>query len=113
MELEFFSQNERAQWLSGSRVPDLRKRSCGFKIRKTARFRNQYNQVPHLSQDTKLESTKITINITNKSQQVSPFPSGDHKHNKHKTLVSLRCVLEQDNPCLVLVQPRKACPEIT
>ena len=50
-----------------------------IKVRKTARIRNQYNQVPHLSQDTKWESNKITINITNKSQEVSPFPSGDHK----------------------------------
>ena len=49
------------------------------KVRKTTRIRNQYNQVPHLSQDTKLESNKITINIINKSLEVSPFPSGDHK----------------------------------
>ena len=49
-----------------------------IKVRKTARIRNRYNQVPHLSQDTKWESNKITINITNKSQEVSPFPSGDH-----------------------------------
>ena len=28
---------------------------------------------------TKWESNKITINITNKSKKVSPFPSGDHK----------------------------------
>ena len=48
-----------------------------IKVRKTARIRNLYNQVPHLSQDTKWESNKITINITNKSQEVSPFPSGD------------------------------------
>ena len=40
-----------------------------MKVRKTARIRNRYNQVPHLSK---------TINITNKSQEVSPFPSGDH-----------------------------------
>ena len=32
-----------------------------------------------MPQDTKWESNKITINITNKSQEVSPFPSGDHK----------------------------------
>ena len=38
-----------------------------FIVRKTARIRNRYNQVPHLSQDTKSESNKITINITNKS----------------------------------------------
>ena len=34
------------------------------------------------------ESSKNTINITNKSQEVSPFPGGDHKarkHEKHKT----------------------------
>ena len=49
------------------------------KVRKTARIRNQYSQVPHLSQDTKWENNKITIIITNKSQEVSPFPAGDHK----------------------------------
>ena len=49
------------------------------KVRKTARIRNRYNQVPHLSQDTKWESNKVTINITNKSQEVSPFPSSEHK----------------------------------
>ena len=41
--------------------------------------KDQDNQVPHLSQDTKWETNKITINITNKSQEVSPFPSGDIK----------------------------------
>ena len=49
------------------------------KVRKTVRIRYRYNQVPHLSQDTKWESNNITINITNKSQEVSHFPSGDHK----------------------------------
>ena len=48
-------------------------------VRKTAMIRNQYNQVPYLSQDTKVESNKITINITNnfknQSQEVSPFMS--------------------------------------
>ena len=50
-----------------------------YKVRKTARIRNRYYQVSHLSQNTKWESNKITINITNKIQEVSPFPSGDHK----------------------------------
>ena len=36
-------------------------------------------QVPHLTQDTTWESNKNTINITNKSQEVSHFPAGDHK----------------------------------
>ena len=43
-----------------------------MKVRKTARIRNRYNQVQHLSQDTTWESNKITINITNKSQEASP-----------------------------------------
>ena len=49
------------------------------KVRKMAKIWNQYNQVPHLTQDTTWKSNKTTINITNKSQEVSPFPAGDHK----------------------------------
>ena len=66
--------------------------------RKKAKIRNRYNQVPHLSHDTKWDSNEITINITNKSQEVSTFPSGDHKaaitklkawkHGKHKIQIT-------------------------
>ena len=61
-------------------------------FRKTARIRNQYSQVPHLSQDTKWESNKIILNITNKSQEVSPFPPGDHKTamNWRKSMTNTR-----------------------
>ena len=44
-----------------------------------SKIRIRYNQVPHLTQDTEWESNKNTINIINKSQEVSPFPAGDHK----------------------------------
>ena len=50
-----------------------------IKVRKTVRIRNLNNQVAHVFQDTKWVGNKITINVTNKSQEVSPFPSGDHK----------------------------------
>ena len=62
------------------------------KIGKTARIRNRYNQVPHLSQATKWESSKIKINTTNKSQEVSPFPSGDHKAamNRRENMTNTR-----------------------
>ena len=55
-----------------------------------AHIRKRYNQVQHLTQDTTWECNKNTINITNKSQEVSPLPAGDHnkqtqKHDKHKT----------------------------
>ena len=53
----------------------------------------QYNQVPHLTQDTTWESNKNTIKITNMSLKGQPFPSRwpqgsneqTQKHKKHKT----------------------------
>ena len=64
------------------------------KVSKGAKIRNRYNQVPHLTQDTNGKVTNSQSNTTNESQEVSPFPAGDHKaqidghaqrHNKHKT----------------------------
>ena len=41
---------------------------------------NRYNQVPHLIQDTTWESDKNTRkHHIQESQEVSPFPAGDHK----------------------------------
>ena len=48
-------------------------------VRKVAKIRNQYNQVPHLTKDTNGKVTKTQLNIINKSQDVSPFPAVDHK----------------------------------
>ena len=57
-------------------------------------IRNRYKQVPHLTQDTNGKVTHSQLYTTNESQEVSPFPAGDHKaqinrhtqwHNKHKT----------------------------
>ena len=66
----------------------------GFKVSQGAKIRNRYNQVPHLTQDTNGKVTNSQLYTTNESQEVSPFPAGDHKaqinrraqrHNKHKT----------------------------
>ena len=66
----------------------------GFKVSKDAKIRNRYNQVPHLTQDTNGKVTNSQLDTTNESQEVSPFPAGDHKahinrrahrHSKHKT----------------------------
>ena len=46
-----------------------------IRVRKTAKIRNQYNQVPHLT----LKKTKSQKDITNNSQEVRPFLAGDHK----------------------------------
>ena len=41
---------------------------------------NRYNQVPHLTQDTTWESHRNTRkHHIQESQEVSPFPAGDHK----------------------------------
>ena len=65
-----------------------------FKTSKGVKIRNKYNQVPHLTQDTNGKVTNSRLDTTKESQEVSPFPAGDHKahinrriqrHSKHKT----------------------------
>ena len=65
-----------------------------FKVSKGAKIRNRYNQVPHLTQDNNGKVTNSQLDTTNDSQEVSPFPAGDHKahinrralrHSNHKT----------------------------
>ena len=68
--------------------------TCDIKVSKGAKIRNQYNQVPHLTQDTNGKVTNSQSDTTNESQEVSPFPAGNHRahtsiraqrHSKHKT----------------------------
>ena len=65
-----------------------------MKVGKGAKIRNRYNQVPHLTKDAIGKVTYSQLDTTNESQEVSPFPAGDHKahisrrsqrHSKHKT----------------------------
>ena len=60
-----------------------------MKVRKAAKIRYQYNQVPHLTQNSTRESDKNT-NTTKKEQEVSPFPAGDYKAamNRHKSMTN-------------------------
>ena len=64
------------------------------KVSKGAKIRNRYNQVPHLTQDTNGKVPNSQLDTKNESQEVSPFPAGDHKahinrraqrHSTHKT----------------------------
>ena len=50
-----------------------------MQVSKGAKIRNRYNQVPHLTQDTNGKVTNSHLYTTNESQEVSPFPAGDHK----------------------------------
>ena len=55
-----------------------------YKVSKGTKIRNRYNQVPHLIQDTNGKVTNSQLDITNESQEVSPFPAGDHKAHKNR-----------------------------
>ena len=70
------------------RLSDLKK------VNKDAKIRNRYNQVPHLTHDTNGKVTNSQLDTTNVSQEVSPYPAGDHmahinrriqSYSKHKT----------------------------
>ena len=65
-----------------------------IEVSKGAKIRNRYNQVPHLTKNTNGKVKNLQLGTTNESQEVSPFPAGDHKahinrrsqrHSKHKT----------------------------
>ena len=74
-----------------SRPPD---KSVHLEVSKGAKISSRYNQIPHLTQDTNGKVTNSQLDTTNESQEVSPFPAGDHKahinrraqrHSKHTT----------------------------
>ena len=58
----------------------FRKKNCLHVsiVNKGAKIRNRYNQVPHLTQDTNGKLINSQFGTTNESQEVSPFPAGDH-----------------------------------
>ena len=42
------------------------------------------DQAPHLTQDTNGKVTTSQLDITKESQEVSPFPAGDHKASTNR-----------------------------
>ena len=40
---------------------------------------NRYNRAPHLTKDANGKVTTSQLDITNESQEVSPFPASNHK----------------------------------
>ena len=54
-------------------------------VRKGAKIKNQYNQAPRLTHNTNGKVTTSQIDITNESQEVSPFPAGDHKASTNRS----------------------------
>ena len=60
-----------------------------MKVSKDAKIRDRYNQVPHLTQDNNGKVTNSELDTTNQSQEVSPFPAGDHT-DAHKDIANTR-----------------------
>ena len=60
----------------------------GTKVKKKAKIRHQYNQVPHLTRSTIWESDKTTRkHYTQESQEISPLSpltAGDHKAARNR-----------------------------
>ena len=77
-----------------SKIVQSRNTTIKNKVRNVTKNRNQYNQVPRLTQDTTWKVKNPQLSITNKSQEVSPFPTCEHKvamnrresmtHTRHK-----------------------------
>ena len=74
--------------------PRLPSHQYMVQVSRGAKIRNRYNQVPHLTQATNGKVTNSQLDTTNESQEVSPFPTDEHKalinrrtqrHSKHKT----------------------------
>ena len=58
---------------------------CFLKVKMKAKIRNRYNQLPHLTRDTIWESDRNTRkHHSQESQDVSPFPAGDHKAARNR-----------------------------
>ena len=63
-----------------------------LEVSKVSKVRNRYNQVPHLTWDTNGKKSNSQLDITNESQEVSPFPAGAHTAhiNRHTQRLSKR-----------------------
>ena len=70
-----------------------------IEVRKNAKIRNPYNQIPHLTQDTIWESDENTRKYHKlESQEVSPFPAGDHKAARNRQDSMTRNIHSKNDP---------------
>ena len=64
------------------------------KVRKTARIWNQYNEVPHLTQDTIWESDEnLRRQQTQQSQKDSSFTKGYHKAARNREAIMAKTTI--------------------
>ena len=78
-------------------------KKCRLKSKKEGRDQESIQSSTTPDPDTNGKMTTSQLDVTNESQEVSPFPAGDHKasinmrarkHNKNKTeIATLECEL--------------------
>ena len=70
------------------------------KVRKTATIRKTIQSSTATDPGYHIRKQQNTINITNKSQEVSPFPAGDHKAamNRRQSMKNTRHNLNTNDP---------------
>ena len=67
--------------------------------KKEGKDQESIQSIPHLTQDTNWKVTLSQLDITNESQEISPFQAGDHKASinrrarKHNTNKTEKCHL--------------------
>ena len=70
---------------------------CGqqniIKVKKNAKIRNRYNQVPHLTLDIIWDSDKRRKHHTQEMQRVSPFPAGDNKAARNRPVIKTKPIV--------------------
>ena len=69
------------------------------KVRKRAKIRNRYNQAPHLTKDTIGKVATSQLDITNESQEVSPFPAGLPAAGKVMLFLFMYNILQSKEEC--------------
>ena len=77
-----------------------------IKVSKIAKIRNRYNQVPHLTQDTNGKVTN-SEDTTNESQEVSPFPAGDHEAHINRRAQNIANTRQNKNTKVKRINAKK------
>ena len=76
--------NSQDVWMCSSSETWMLAKVMSTKVSKGAKIRSRYNQEPRLTQDINGKVTTSQLDITNESQEVSPFPTGDHKASTNR-----------------------------
>ena len=80
-----FISNVHLKYLKNESVVSFENLLCKRLLsKKEGKDQESNNQAPHLTHDTNGKETTSQLDITNESQEFSPFPAGDHKASTNR-----------------------------